>query len=169
MNRNPERSGLSTRSVEIAVALLTLALGGLVTYASYQLGSSWGADGPQAGYFPFYVGLLICIGSLVNLGEALFKRLPEERALFADWSALGRVLAVTVPAALYVAGIYLVGIYVSSALYIAGFMIWIGGYSWTRSLAVGFGVSFALFAMFELWFQVLLPKGAFNVLSVFGY
>ena len=54
---------LSTRAAEIAVALATLAVGLLVAYASYQLGARWGSDGPQAGYFPFYIGLFICAGS----------------------------------------------------------------------------------------------------------
>jgi len=42
--------------MEIAVALLFLLFGGVVSWDSYRLGASWGSDGPQAGYFPFYIG-----------------------------------------------------------------------------------------------------------------
>jgi hypothetical protein len=161
------RRGLSTRAADIAVALLTLALGVLVVIASYRLGSSWGPDGPGAGYFPFYVGTLICIGSVLNLVRA--ARVVADRRIFVEWSALRRVFSVLMPAALFVAGVHLVGIYLSALIYIAAFMVWIGNYSWHRAAAVGFGVSFTLFLMFEVWFKVLLPKGAYNVLSLIGY
>ena len=163
------RKGFSTRAAEIAVALLTLAFGALVTYESYQLGSTWGPDGPGAGYFPFYIGLLISIGSIVNLIQAATAGDSAGKRIFVEWGALGRVSAIVVPAAIFAVGIYLVGIYVSALLYITAFMVWIGRYPWYKGLAVGFGVSFALFLMFEVWFLVLLPKGAYNVLSFIGY
>ncbi|MBI2294969.1 MAG: tripartite tricarboxylate transporter TctB family protein [Betaproteobacteria bacterium] len=166
--RGSSNKGLPTRGVEIAVALLTFAFGALVAFASYRLGSRWGADGPEAGYFPFYIGSIICIASIINLIQAATASIPASRRIFVEWGALRRVFAVLVPAALFVIGIYLVGMYVSALLYIAAFMIWIGKYSWHKGLAVGFGVSFTLFLMFEVWFKVLLPKGVYNVLSFVG-
>ena len=52
-------SGISTRTMEIVVALALLAVSALVIVDSYRLGSKWGDDGPQSGYFPFYIGLLL--------------------------------------------------------------------------------------------------------------
>lgn len=154
--------------MEIAVALLTLAFGALVTYTSYQLGSRWGPDGPGAGYFPFYIGSLICIGSIVNFVFAVASG-AAGRKMFADWQSLVRVMSVVAPAALYIGGIYIVGIYVSSLVYICAFMLWLGKYPWYKALSVSFGVSLVLFLMFEVWFKVPLPKGAYNVLTYFGY
>jgi hypothetical protein len=169
-SNKPAGWSLSMRAAEIAVALATLTFGLIVTYASYQLGARWGSDGPQAGYFPFYIGLFICVGSLVNLvAGALASRSVARQPVFVGWEALKRIISVLLPAALYVAGIHVVGIYVSSSIYIAFFMIWLGGYRVHKALAVGFGVSFVMFLMFEVWFQVLLPKGEYNVLSYFGY
>lgn len=160
--------GISTLSAEIAVALFTLSLGMIVVYASYNLGARWGDDGPQAGYFPFYIGSLICIGSLVNLVSGARRPRGQGDKLFVEWEALRRVFAVLVPAAVFVAGIQLVGIYLSALVYIAAFMIWIGRYAWYRGVAVGFGVSFCLYMLFEVWFLVLLPKGAYNALGLIG-
>ena len=39
--------GISTRSVEIVVAVILFALGSLVVFDSLRLGSSWGDDGPR--------------------------------------------------------------------------------------------------------------------------
>jgi putative tricarboxylic transport membrane protein len=168
MTESSTRRGISTRSVETGTALLTFAFGAIVTYGSYALGSRWGDDGPQAGYFPFYVGLLVCIGSLVNLVIGLREGARQRDRVFVEWEALRRVMAVLVPAALFVAGVQLVGIYFSALVYIAGFMIWLGGYGWHRAFAVGFSVSLVLYMMFEVWFQVPLPKGAYDPLALIG-
>src|SRR6478672_379069 len=118
--------GLRLRSAEIVVALILFTLGALVVYDSHRLGSSWGSDGPEAGYFPFYVGLLICISSGVTFAQAVWGRRLRGGALFVEWQALAQVLSVLIPAALYVLGIELIGLYVASAIYIAGFMRWLG-------------------------------------------
>lgn len=162
-------AGISTRSVEILVALIFLLIGGMVMFDSFRLGASWGADGPQAGYFPFYVGLIICISSLITLGQVLFGKAGRRGKIFVEWSQLKLVLSVLLPAAVYIVGIQLIGIYLASAVYIATFMIWLGNYSWFKSIVLGVAVSVAGFMMFEVWFQVPLYKGVFDPLSFLGY
>ncbi len=170
-NRSGEvvHAGLSMRSAEIVVALILLGIGGMVIYDSIRLGASWGSDGPQAGYFPFYIGALICIGSLVTLAQTLFGKARGGHKVFVEWGALRQVLQVLLPAGLFVLGIQLIGIYVASAAYIAVFMVWLGKYGWIKGAVVGISVSVVTFMMFEVWFQVPLFKGAFNPLSVIGY
>ena len=51
------------------------------------------------------------------------------------------------------------GIYVASTLFIAYFMLRLGGYSVVKTLPVALGVSLAFFLIFEIWFKVPLPKG----------
>jgi hypothetical protein len=174
MTETPEPSdgragGISMRSAEIAVALILFSLGALVVYDSHRLGSSWGSDGPEAGYFPFYIGLIICISSAVILGQALFGRKAKRNAIFVERQALRQVMSVLIPAVLYVIAIQLIGLYVASAVYIAGFMLWLGNYSWLRSVVLGVAVSAVTFVTFEVWFQVPLYKGAFDPLAFLGY
>lgn len=161
--------GISQRTAELVVAALTLAFGLTVVIASYRLGSGWASDGPQAGYFPFYTGLLICIGSVANIVIALARATKGGPALFVSWVSLKRVATVLIPAGLFVAAIHLVGIYVSALVYIAGFMIVLGRYPAWKGISVGLGVSVVLFFMFEVWFKVLLPKGVYNILSYIGH
>ena len=149
-------SGISVRAAETAVALFLLSLGGLVMYDSVRLGFRWAGDGPEAGYFPFYIALLICVSSLGVWGQVFFgKRRGEHKVL--------------VPAAIFVFGIQMIGIYVASVAYIAFFMVWLGKYSWIKSVLLGIAVSVVTFMMFEIWFKVPLFKGAFNPLSIIGY
>ena len=49
-------SVVSTRTVEIVVSLMLLALAVLLGYDNWRTGMAWASDGPQAGYFPFYLG-----------------------------------------------------------------------------------------------------------------
>ena len=146
--------------------MLFFLAGAIVVFDSVRLGARWAEDGPQAGYFPFYVGLLVCLSAAVNFLMALVNRRDAGRD-FVELDKLKLVLAVLVPAAVYVAAISWVGIYVSSALFIAFFMRWLGKYPWWKVAVVSVGTMVAFFLIFEVWFLVPLPKGPLeNLLGV---
>jgi hypothetical protein len=165
-NHESAQAGTRTVLVELAVAAIIFALGALVAYDSYRLGSSWASDGPQSGYFPFYIGLFTCICGAVVFAQGLL-RLKTDQQVFVTLSQLKQVLVILLPSTVYVLGVQLIGIYVSSALFIALFMRLAGKYSWIRSVSVGAGVSVSAFVMFEIWFKIPLPKGPLE--SLLGY
>jgi hypothetical protein len=139
-------------------SVVFLLIAGVVIYDSNRVGFGWAADGPEAGYFPFYIGVIIAIASLANLLRAFFSKDLGQKA-FVQRKQFRRVLAVLVPMAIYIGAIYLLGIYVASVLFIAIFMRWLGRFSWTKIAFVSLLVPFGLFLMFEIWFLVPLPKG----------
>ncbi len=171
--------GISTPAMDVAVALIIFAVGALVVVDSFRLGASWGDDGPQSGYFPFYIGLLLCVSAMATLAQAAFdewKRrgqfagaVAERRRQFVAWSQLRQVFAVLVPALAYVLLVQFLGLYVASAIYIALFMVWLGHYPWLKSVAIALAVSVSLFLMFEVWFKVPLYKGTWDPLAWLGY
>ena len=161
-------AGISMRATELVVAALLFMAGAVVVYDSYRLGSKWGSDGPQSGYFPFYIGLLICISSGINFAQVLMARRMDPE-IFVAWGSFKLVLTVLIPAAVYVLGVKYIGIYLASAIYIAIFMAWLGKYSWLRSIAVGVAVNMSFFLMFEVWFKVPLYKGDLDPLRFLGY
>jgi putative tricarboxylic transport membrane protein len=156
------RAACSQKSAEIAVAAIFFLLGAIVVYDSYRVGVSWVEDGPQSGYFPFYIGLLVCGSSLLNAVFALSKSNKDK--VFVEVGALKLVLSVLVPAAIYVALIAWIGIYLASALFVAFFMRWLGKYPWWKVAAVSVGNSVVFFLIFEIWFKVPLPKGPLETL-----
>jgi hypothetical protein len=175
-----EHRGIPKRTVEVVVALLLFAFGATIAIDSYRLGASWGSDGPQSGYFPFYIGLLICVSGVATLTQAMYAQWRDRkkyfrgavlrhRALFVAWGPLRQVMLVLIPALAYVLLVQLIGIYVASAIYVALFMVLLGHYSWLRSILVGVITNAAFFVMFEVWFKVPLFKGAFNPLWWLGY
>ena len=158
-------AGPSHRGVEIGVAVAMAILALIGIYGSIKVGIGWGAEGPRAGFFPFYVCLAVVISCAVNLAKILLS--PDDGALFAEWRQIRQVLAVVVPTAIYVAAIPYLGIYTSSALLIIAFMKWLGKYNWLMAVAIGVVVPILTFLMFEVWFLVPLPKGPLE--NLLGY
>lgn len=153
-----ERAAFRLRSAEIGIALVFLVFAGLIIFDSIRQGARWLAEGPQPGYFPFYLGVLICAASLVTLVRALLMPAEQNRT-FVQVGQFKLVLSVLVPSAVYVALVGWIGIYVSALLFVALFMRWLGKYPWWKVAAVSIGHSLALFVIFEVWFLVPLPKG----------
>jgi len=158
MEQSQDKSAVSRKTMEIAVTLLFLIFGLVVSWDSYRLGAKWGSDGPQAGYFPFYIGVIIIICSAITLFQSLLIKAADNEP-FVMRGQLKMVVLVMVPTIIYVALINWLGIYVASTIYIALFMWWLGKYSWVKYVSVSVGVSVAFFLMFEVWFKVPLPKG----------
>jgi Tripartite tricarboxylate transporter TctB family len=160
-------AGITTRTVELVVALTLFALGALVAFKSWELGAGWRDDGPGAGYFPFYIALAICISSAVVAVRAFGA--GDDGAVFVSHAQLKLVMTVLWPTLAFVIAVQLIGLYIGSVLFIAGFMVWVGHYHWAKSIGIALAVMVIAFLMFEVWFKVPLFKGSFNLLSFLGY
>lgn len=155
-------------TVDTIVAAILFIIGAVVVYEARRLGAEWADDGPGAGYFPFYIGLIMCISSLVIMYQSTVGK-SRDTETFATRQQFKQVGSVLLPAAVYVLAIQFIGIYLASALYIALFMIVLGKYSWVKSVALGIGVNVYFFLMFEVWFKVPLYKGSLDPLAFLGY
>lgn len=155
-------------TVDAVVAVLLFALGAVVAYQSWRLGARWTSDGPGAGYFPFYIGVILCVSSLGILVQAVFGANRDTDA-FVDKLQLTRVVSVLVPAVVYVLVTVFLGLYVASAIYIALFMVILGKYPPLKSVLVAVIVNALFFLMFEVWFKVPLYKGSLEPLAFLGY
>jgi hypothetical protein len=162
------RTGVATYVIEAIVATGIVIMGGVVLQGSWALGSGWTTDGPGPGYFPFYIGIILCVSGLGTLYQALFGK-KRNTDVFVDSEQLRRVLSVLLPALVYVLAIQFVGLYVASAVYIALFMIILGKFSPIKSVITSLIVITLFFFMFEVWFKVPLFKGQFDPLSFLGY
>lgn len=150
-------TGPSHRNVEIGVAVFMALLALIGIYGSVKVGIGWGDEGPRAGFFPFYVSIVVLISCAVNIFSVV--AVGDKGKVFAEWSQLRQVLSVLVPTIIYVALVPYIGIYVASALLIGFFMRVFGQYGWIATVAVAVAVPILTFLMFEMWFLVPLPKG----------
>ena len=153
-----DAAAVRARGPELAVAALLMGIGLLVIADSLRVGTGWADDGPRAGYFPFYIGgaLLLSSGA-VFVGQ--LRRWSQDQTGFAERGQIKLVTAMLVPMVVYVGLIFVLGIYLASALLIGYFMRRHGRYRWTVTGPVAVGVPLAFFLVFERWFLVPLPKG----------
>jgi hypothetical protein len=162
----PPRGGFTFSLADALTAVVVFIVGVVMMTDNYRIGAGWGSGGPQPGYFPFHIGAILCVAAAIVFVKSLFGK-HRNHAVFVTWDRLRLVLIVLIPTIVYVLAIQLVGIYVASAVFIAGFMRFLGKTSWWQTLAVSIGVSVVLFWMFEIQFLVPLPKGPLEAL--FGY
>src|SRR5438552_13707887 len=148
----------STRSVDVAVSLLLLALATLLAFDNWRTGMGWDSTGPQAGYFPFYLSMILAAASLYGLAREFISR-KQASDPFVTREQLWRVLQVFLPTLAFCLLTQWLGLYVASFLLVAGFMVWIGRIAWWKSVATALVFSALMFVTFESAFDVIMPMG----------
>jgi putative tricarboxylic transport membrane protein len=154
------------RTVEIVASVLLLAVALVLGFDNWRTGIAWDSTGPEAGYFPFYLSVILGGASLYGLATTwLVRREPSET--FVTRAQLRRVMAVFVPTLLFCLATQFLGLYVASFLLIAGFMRVVGKIALWKSLLTAFLFSAIMFVTFDIAFDVIMPKGPLE--AAFGY
>jgi putative tricarboxylic transport membrane protein len=156
----------NTRVVEIVVSLLLLGVALLLGYDNWRTGIAWDSTGPQAGYFPFYLSVILGGASIYGLVMTLLAR-GQVSETFVTRAQLRRVMAVFVPTLLFCLATQFLGMYVASFLLIAFFMRLVGKIAWWKSLLTAFLFTAIMFVTFDIAFDVIMPKGPLE--AAFGY
>ena len=153
---------ITYRAAEIGTSVVLALLGLIVMYGAMEQGTGWDDTGPQAGLFPFYIGLVLflaSVGVLVSTLRAWFRlgyviTKPED---------LKRVLKVFIPIIIYVVIMPLVGMYIAAFLFIFWFMLKLKesdrSYKKSFILLISIAVPCAIYLIFAMWFQVPLYEG----------
>ena len=162
--QSPSVTGV--RTVETVVYLLLAGLALLLAFDNWRTGMGWAADGPQAGYFPFYLSVILAAASVYGLVSIFMSRMDVGK-IFVTRDQLRRVMQVFVPTFLFCLLTQWLGLYVASFLLIAGFMWKVGRIALWKSLLTSFVFSLVMFVTFDIAFDVIMPKGPLEAL--FGY
>jgi hypothetical protein len=158
------------RALDLVTAALLMLLSAIVIYDALRLGAGWGLEGPQSGFFPFWLAALLGAVSLILfvLSWARSSARP-----FVTRERFIPVLKVLLPLASFVVltdppgpwpGL---GLYVAAGLYLGFYMRWVGRHSWPTVVGLATAVPVVTFLIFETWFLVPMPKGP--VEAWFGY
>ena len=155
----------TNRTVDVAVSILLLAFAALLAFDNWRTGIGWDSTGPQAGYFPFYLSVVLAGACLWGVAKEFLAR-KRARETFVTRDQLRRVLQVFVPTLLFCLLTQWLGLYVASFLLVAGFMVFVGRLAVWKSLLTAFLFSLVMFVTFEVAFDVIMPKGPLE--SLFG-
>lgn len=152
---------ISRRALELATAILTGSFGVAVVVQSLDNGIGWSSSGVDAGTFPFLTGIIIVAGSLYNLVRGVLPVASLANVPIAITPIeLRRLAGLFVPAAIFVAAIPLLGMYLASALYVFAVLAIPRHQSVPRAFAMALATTLSLYVVFERMFQVSLPHGA---------
>jgi putative tricarboxylic transport membrane protein len=144
------------RTADLTTALVLMAGGVLVIWDSLRLGIGWGSDGPQSGFFPFWLAVLLIASCATIAWQAGRRRRGRP---FLTREQLKPVLTTLLPSAGFVVLTQFIGLYVASALFMGFYMRWIGRYGWVPIVLVSVLFPVVTFLVFETWFLVPMPKG----------
>jgi len=145
----------SRRTLEALTAAITGAFGLAIVVQSLDNGIGWSSAGVESGTFPFMTGLIVVLGSLYNLVRGWLRG----HEILVTAVEFRRSVALFLPAAVYVAVIPLLGMYVASAVYLLVTLRWQNGMSLARSAIIAVVAAVGLYLVFEWSFQVSLPHG----------
>jgi putative tricarboxylic transport membrane protein len=148
------------KKANLAIALLLVAIGLLVVVDAVRLGFRWGDNGPESGFFPFWLGVILIACALIELRHVYVehrKRTPA-KPLMAEgaWKPIAWVL---VPAVGMVLATELIGLHLAAALYLGFYMRAVGKIRWSTTVAVTILVPAALYVAFDRLFLVPMPQG----------
>jgi hypothetical protein len=146
------------RAVETATLAIVLAFALLMAWDNWRTGIAWESTGPKAGYFPFYLSVILAGACLFGLAREVVTR-GEPSEPFVTRNQFMRVMQVFFPTFLYVLFTQWLGLYVASFLLIAGFMLFVGRIKPWISLATSLIFTVSMFVTFEIAFDVIMPKG----------
>jgi hypothetical protein len=150
------------RVANLLTSAVLMLLGGTVIYDALRLGAGWGYEGPQSGFFPFWLAVLLFGISAVLFLQSL---LQLSETPFVTWDRFVPVLKVLGPLAGFIiltdppgrwSGL---GLYVAAGLYLGFYMRWVGRHNWGAVVALSITVPVITFVIFETWFLVPMPKG----------
>jgi hypothetical protein len=131
----------------------------LVAWESLQLNIGWGLNGPEGGFFPFWLAVGLGVCCTIILAQTLWQVSPTWYQPFVRQGGWVPMLKVALPATAMVLLTQMIGLYPAAALYIAFYMRWIGRHHWLLVLAVSLCIPLGSYFLFDKWFLIPMPKG----------
>jgi putative tricarboxylic transport membrane protein len=159
-------TNLNYRQTEIGTGAVFGLFGLILLVESVRLGAGWGDAGPQPGFFPFVLSLIIVVSSIAAAWQGWQIRDPK--SLFDMPEEVGEVLKVGLPVAVAIILMKWAGFYIACAAYFSFFAWWYGRHRWYLVVPGGIALSIGLYFAFEIGFRVFLPKSKlYGILLLF--
>ena len=160
------------RKADIIVAIGLMVVGLLAVGDSVKIGFGWGKSGPEAGFFPFYMGLGIVISTFFILLKAIkvFKKDGAGKPLVPK-GGTAQILWVLLPAVGVVLLTELLGLHLATVLYLAFYMGVVGRMHWGKVIFLSVLIPLVVFVLFDKIFLVPLPEGAWgkNIMALIPF
>ena len=148
---------MSRKAAEIGFAIVLFAFGAAIVHGSVELETGWTRSGPEAGYFPFRIGLMIMATAMIVMAVQATRTTPGGRMLTPR--AVTNIAFFTLPLLGLIVAIPHLGVYLPAALYLLVSIGLVGRVSWATAATAAIAAPVILFILFEFVFRTPLPKG----------
>jgi putative tricarboxylic transport membrane protein len=147
------------RKAELLWAAVMLVVATIVIRESFQLGFGWQEYGPQAGFAPFWLGVLL----LLSTGGVLLRGLYVESGatFFINRQGMWEAVRIFLTSVLITIGIVYLGVYIATLVYTLLFSRWLGRHRWPVAIAFAVLTTLAVFYGMEKGLRIPLPKSPF--------
>ena len=141
---------------ELIVAAAFILVAAVVIGDTVRLGFGWTEYGPQAGFVPFWEGVLLMVSAFVILISGI--RQKDGKDFFNGRQGLMEVVKITFTSILLTIGIIYLGVYVSTIIYAILFSRWLGKHRWPSVIAFSIIITLVIFFGMEKGLKITLPK-----------
>jgi putative tricarboxylic transport membrane protein len=150
-------------------AVVFLALGAYVIADARQM-EYFTPIGPGAGFFPFWLGVLMVGLAAVWLGQVSFGSRPVVPPDFVpDRAGATRILVILGALVLLTAALDRLGYCLAMLAFALGLLVGVGRQSLAVSLPIALAGSFGVYYVFRYWLGVHLPPSALPILRELGF
>ena len=148
------------RRADVIVALGMMLVGIIALADAIRLGFGWGISGPEAGFFPFYMGLgiFICTVFIVIKAVKTYRKDGPGKPLIPE-GGLTRILWILIPAIGVVLLTELIGLHLATVFYLAFNIRVLGKMSWVKVILLSILVPLSMYIVFDKIFLIPLPEG----------
>lgn len=154
---------MRVKTADIIVAGILLGLGLLLGWDSFRMGSGWGMEGPQAGFFPLVMAVLVVGGCLVVIRQAMKGTSSVKgQNRFVERGGMKPVLTVLIPAIGMILLTEVIGLYLAAMVYLTGYIRFVGEFRWRTVLLVSILIPLGFYWVFEKIFLIPMPMGWFG-------
>jgi len=136
-----------------------MVLSGLVVIECFRLGFGWDeSSGPQAGFVPFYLALLMlgCSAFIFYLGWK--KEKIEDDTFFINRQGMMEAIKIALTALLFSIILVYAGVYFAMLIFSPVFVRWLGGHKWSTVIIFTIVITVVIYFGMEVGLKIPLPR-----------
>ncbi len=131
----------------------------LVMIECFRLGFGWDEmSGPQAGFVPFYLAMLMLLSSLFIFYLGWKGEKKEDDNFFINREGMMEAIKIAATALLFTIILVFAGVYFAMLIFAPLFVRWLGRHNWRTVILFTIGITLAIYFGMEVGLKIPLPR-----------
>lgn len=149
------------RRAELIVSGLFIVLSLIIIKECFRLGFGWEPQsGPQAGYVPFYLAMLMLVSSAFIFYLGLRQEKKEDDRFFVNKEGMMEAGRIAATSLIFTIIFVYAGCYFAMIVFSPLFVKWLGKHSWKATIAFTIIITLTIYFGMEVGLKIPLPRSA---------